>query len=481
VQYRTLGRTGLEVSAIAFGAGPVSGWMAELTADEQCAVIRRALAVGINWFDTAAGYGNGQSESGLGRAFARLGVLQGVHLATKVRYPETRLDDIRGYTRESVTASLERLGVRRVTLLQLHNAVTLRRGDEPASLTPADVLGAGGVVEAFRVLQREGVVGFLGLTGTGQPAAMREVVVSGAFDTIQVPFNALNPSAGGPMPADFAETDYGNIIADCTAQRMGVFAIRVFAGGALLGTPPSAHTLKTPFFPLALYERDRRRAAALADLLPGADMKATAVRFALADARVSSAIIGFRSAVQVDEAVAALDRPALPEPLLEAVRRGIPSPGVNPVFMREAIELAHAAVARGGGPFGTVVVLDGQVIGRGWNQVTLCHDPTAHAEILAIRDACARRGTFRLEGAQMYSSCEPCPMCLGAILWAGITELCYGADRTDAAAAGFADDDFDAEVARAPALQRVTVRRLMRDEARTVFAAWLASPGRVPY
>lgn len=249
VEYRTLGKTGIRVSAVAFGAGPVSGWMDELAPDERCAVIRRALDVGINWFDTAAGYGDGRSEASLGRAFARVGMPDGVHVATKVRFPEDRLVDFRGYARESVEGSPHRLGMRRVTLLQLHNSITARRGDEPTSLTPTDVLGRGGVLEAFRELQAAGHVEHLGLTGIGQPGAMREVVRSGAFATIQVPYNLLNPSAGCPTSADYPQTDYGNIMADCAEQRMGVFAIRIFAGGALAGRPPSAHTHRTPFSP----------------------------------------------------------------------------------------------------------------------------------------------------------------------------------------------------------------------------------------
>ena len=197
MEYRTLGRTGIRVSAIAFGAGPVSGWMDGLSPDAQCAVIQRALDLGINWFDTAVGYGNGQSEAGLGR-----------------------------------------LGMRRVTLLQLHNS-------------------------------------------------------------------------------------YGNIMADCAAQRMGVFAIRVFAGGALLGAPPSAHTLKTPFFPLALYERDARRTGALAALLPaGLSMQAAALRFALAHPHATSALAGFRTPAEVDQAVSALFSPPLPDGLLAAIGGG---------------------------------------------------------------------------------------------------------------------------------------------------------------
>jgi aryl-alcohol dehydrogenase-like predicted oxidoreductase len=322
MEYRTLGKTGLRVSAIAFGAGPVSGWMAELSADEQCAVIRQALDVGINWFDTAANYGNGQSEASLGRALARLGMPDGVHVATKVRYTDDGLSDIRGYTRESVKASLGRLGVRRVTLLQLHNSITMRRGDAPTSITSEDILGPGGVLAAFCELQAEGRAEHLGLTGIGQPAAMRTVVRSGAFATIQVPYNLLNPSAGHPVSADYPQTDYGHIIADCAAQRMGVFAIRVFAGGALTGRPPSVHTHRTPFFPLALYERDQRRATRMAALLgPTRNLTAAALRFVLDHTNIAAAIIGFRDPGEIDEAARWLASGPLPSQLHAALRQ----------------------------------------------------------------------------------------------------------------------------------------------------------------
>src|SRR5207248_6366975 len=136
-----------------------------------------------------------------------------------------------------------------------------------------------------------GLVSHLGLTGTGHPEAMRQVIRSGEFDTLQVPFNVLNPTAGAPGPPPDGETDYGNVVADCAAVGMGVFAIRVFAGGALLGQPPGPHTLKTPYFPLAVYQRDSERAGRLrAGGLPPAEL---AVRFALSHPAVSSAIIGF--------------------------------------------------------------------------------------------------------------------------------------------------------------------------------------------
>jgi aryl-alcohol dehydrogenase-like predicted oxidoreductase len=295
---RALGRTGLKVSAVAFGAGPVSGLMTGTDHDAQRATVGRAIEVGINWFDTAPGYGNGASETNLGRALAELGAAETVHIATKVRVPPEALDNPGEHVRRSVEESLTRLRVPRVTLLQLHNGMTLNRGDEPAAITPADVLRA---AEAMAKVRDAGLVQHIGLTGTGHPDAMRAVVCSGAFDTMQVPFNALNPSAGSPDPIE-GETDYGNIIRHCAEMNMGVFAIRVFAGGALLDQVPSAHTLKTPYFPVALYERDVERAKALRARIAGRFTPTElAVRFALSHPAVTSAIIGFGSPAHVDE------------------------------------------------------------------------------------------------------------------------------------------------------------------------------------
>jgi L-galactose dehydrogenase/L-glyceraldehyde 3-phosphate reductase len=302
MKYRRLGSTGLDVSALALGAGPVP---ATMTADEpgaQVAVVARAIEGGINWFDTAAGYGQGKSEAALGAALRKLGAADRVHIATKVRLADDHLGAIAPAIRASVETSLSRLGVSRVTLLQLHNSITERRRDEPTSLTPADVLDQ--VLPAFEQLRRDGVVRHIGLTGIGQAEALRAVIRSGRFETLQIPYNLLNPSAGRAMPPSFAETDYGNVIADCAEMQMGVFAIRVLAGGAMAGHPPSAHTLKTPFFPLALYERDRKRAEKLVELLPrGMSAPEGAIRFALSHESIASAIVGFSTPEQVDQAI----------------------------------------------------------------------------------------------------------------------------------------------------------------------------------
>lgn len=308
VEKRILGRTGLAVSAIAFGAGPISTLMVGEESERQRNVVRHAVERGINWFDTAATYGGGKSEESLGRIFAAEPDLAArVHVATKVRLTADDLTDIRGAVRRSLEASLRRLGLSRVALLQLHNSITRERGDEPTSVTPADVLRTGGVADAFDELRREGLLAHVGLTGIGRPESLAEVVRTGRFDTIQTPYHLLNPSAGCDAAADFAETNFGNIIAACHAMRMGVFVIRVLAGGALADNAPSPHTLKTPFFPLELYERDRRRAAELRERLPaGTSLPREAIRFALAHPHVDAAIVGLGSVAQIDEAIDAL-------------------------------------------------------------------------------------------------------------------------------------------------------------------------------
>lgn len=296
MRYRRLGRTGINVSAIAFGAGPVSGLMTGADFDAQLDTVAAALEAGINWFDTAPGYGSGTSETNLGRVLEELRADDSIHVATKVRVPADVVN-VAVFVHRSIEESLVRLRRSNVSLVQLHNGLTHRAGDEPASLSGDDVLRNGGVADALDKLRDAGLVRLIGLTGTGHAEALRAVVRSDRFDSLQVPFNRLNPSAGSFDPPSAGDPDYGNIIADCVARRMGVFAIRVFAGGALLGQPPSAHTLKTPYFPIAQYERDAARAEELRDGGPN-----EAIRFALDHPGVSSALIGFGSPDQVASA-----------------------------------------------------------------------------------------------------------------------------------------------------------------------------------
>lgn len=319
---RPLGSTGIHVAPIAFGAGPISQLLVGDERSQQCATIDKAIELGVRWFDTAATYGEGRSEENLGRSLETLAAQDKVQIATKVRIMPPDLGRIGAVARASVAASLHRLRLERITLLQVHNSITATAGDEPTSLSPAHILAPGGLLETLDDLRREGLVEHLGLTGIGQPAALREVIDSGRFATIQTPYHLLNPSAGSDAPPGFAETDYGNIIASCQRQGMGVFVIRVLAGGALAGKPPSPHTFKTPFFPLDLFERDRTRAEQLAAILPpGMSREEAAVRFAITHPQVTSAIVGFASPQEVEQVVGFAYRGPLEGELAERLLR----------------------------------------------------------------------------------------------------------------------------------------------------------------
>ncbi|MFO1024863.1 MAG: nucleoside deaminase [Acetobacteraceae bacterium] len=151
-------------------------------------------------------------------------------------------------------------------------------------------------------------------------------------------------------------------------------------------------------------------------------------------------------------------------------------------FMRRAIALSLEMMRSGrGGPFGAVIVKDGQIIAEGCNQVTSLNDPTAHGEVVAIRAACQALRTFDLTGAEIYSSCEPCPMCLGAIYWARIGKLYFANDRHDAAKIGFLDDFLYHEIPLPPEKRAIPTVRLLREEGWAAFEEWMRKPDKIEY
>jgi tRNA(Arg) A34 adenosine deaminase TadA len=155
---------------------------------------------------------------------------------------------------------------------------------------------------------------------------------------------------------------------------------------------------------------------------------------------------------------------------------------MTPSFLRDAIRLSIEKMEAGeGGPFGAVVVRDGEIVGRGWNRVTSTNDPTAHAEIVAIRDACARLNTFSLAGCEIHTSCEPCPMCLAAIYWARLDRIFYAATCEDATLAGFDDRPFYRELTLPPGSRSIPMIQDLREEACEAFKAWMRKGDRVPY
>lgn len=155
---------------------------------------------------------------------------------------------------------------------------------------------------------------------------------------------------------------------------------------------------------------------------------------------------------------------------------------MSDIFMKRAIELSREHMAHGeGGPFGAVVVKEGRVIGEGWNQVISRNDPTAHAEVEAIRQACQRVGSFDLSGAEIYTSCEPCPMCLAAIYWARIERIYYANTRLDAARIQFDDNDIYEEIPKPIHERKIPMQQVLRDEAQAVFCEWENKKDKVRY
>ena len=154
---------------------------------------------------------------------------------------------------------------------------------------------------------------------------------------------------------------------------------------------------------------------------------------------------------------------------------------MNPTFMRQAIRLAVENIKHSGGPFGAVIVKDGKVIATGVNRVTANNDPTAHAEVTAIRAACKALGTFSLQGCDIYSSCEPCPMCLSAAYWAHIDKIYYAADRYDAAKVGFDDEFIYKELSLPISARRLGLEQIMPEDGLVPFVKWSENNEKIHY
>lgn len=151
------------------------------------------------------------------------------------------------------------------------------------------------------------------------------------------------------------------------------------------------------------------------------------------------------------------------------------------LFMMRAIELSRKNIEHGGGPFGAVIVKDGKIIGEGYNKVTATNDPTAHAEVEAIREACKNISHFDLNGAEIYTSCEPCPMCLSAIYWARLSKIYFANTKKDAAAIEFDDDFIYSEIPKQANDRKIVMQQMMHTEALEVFKAWEKSATKIKY
>lgn len=322
MEQRDLGRTGLAVSALGFGAGNIGGLMVRGEPADQRRAVARAIDAGITYFDTAPQYGDGRSEENLGRAIRDLGAWQRVVVGTKVRLTaEDRRDPVRA-VRASVEASLRRLGRDAVDLIQLHNPIAAE-GDTGSRIGTDEAAGA--IAEGLRSVVAAGLAGHFGLTGLGETAAIHAVATSGpGFETVQAYFNPINPSAGYAGRTGGGQ-DFGGLIDAAATAGLGVIAIRVVAAGALTGTrdrPAIAGDPSTPLTAGGAYDRDLDRAGRLLPIAAEAGLESPielALRFVLAQPGVSTALIGYSDLDQLEAALRWADRGPLPPDVIARI------------------------------------------------------------------------------------------------------------------------------------------------------------------
>jgi aryl-alcohol dehydrogenase-like predicted oxidoreductase len=307
MEQRALGRTGLSVSALGFGCGNVGGLMIRGSRADRERAVARAVELGINYFDTAPSYGDGESEWNLGAALRA--VRAPVVVGTKFRLEPGDLADAGRAIPQALEASLRRLGRASVDLFQLHNPVG-------ASPTAAQVLDV--VVPALERLREQGKVRFYGFTAIGDTDALHRVVESGRLHTAQVFYNLLNPSPGGPLPPGVPAQDYRRLLDRTQARGMGAIVVRVLAGGALSGAE-TRHPIAVPTVePIGTgpdYRSDVRRAQGLQPLVDAGyagDLVEAALRFPLGHAGVSTVLLGYSSLDHLEAAAAAIARGPLP-------------------------------------------------------------------------------------------------------------------------------------------------------------------------
>jgi aryl-alcohol dehydrogenase-like predicted oxidoreductase len=318
MEMHVFGRTGMQLSVLGFGCGAVGGLMVRGDPRDQERAVARAIEAGVNYFDTAVQYGNGESEKNLGRVLQKLNPANAA-VGTKVRLPSGDFGRIAEAVTKSLDGSLARLRLDRVDIFHLHNAITESGGWE--ALSVRQVLTE--VVPAFERLRKQGKTRFLGLTAVGETAALHQVIDARVFDSAQVVYNMLNPSAAVGLPANYPAQDYGRLFDHTKAAGVGVVGIRVLAGGALSGLPerhPIASAPPEPIGSAMSYDADIARARRLMPLVAegfAATLTEAATRFALSHPAMGTILVGMATPEQFEGALAAVQKGPLPPAALE--------------------------------------------------------------------------------------------------------------------------------------------------------------------
>lgn len=314
MNYRMLGSTDLKVSELGFGCGAVGGLMVRGEPAEMTRVVARAIEAGVTYFDTAQMYGDGISETNLGRVLGELKA--DVVVGTKIRLNAAEMDDIPSAVVTAVETSLRRLQMESVDLMQLHNTIMPQRQAARGWVGVDDLPP---VIETFQRLREQGKVRYWGINGLGDSEALLQAVATTEAHTIQVCYNLLNPSAAVPVPADFPYQDYAQLIDRAAERGMGVIAIRVLAGGALSGMDarhPVAAASVAPIATGSSYQEDVAQAQRFQFLVKQGVVESlveAAIRFAISNPHVSTAMVGISNMEQLEQAIAAVNRGPLPE------------------------------------------------------------------------------------------------------------------------------------------------------------------------
>jgi len=321
METRVFGRSGMRLSLLGFGCGAVGGLMVRGDPADQERTVARALAAGVNYFDTAVQYGNGESEKNLGRVLQKLKPSD-IAVGTKVRLPSAEFGRIAAAVTQSLEGSLARLHRDHVDIFHLHNAITETGGGEVLSVRQA----LDEVVPAFERLRAAGKTRFLGLTAVGETAALQKVIDARVFDSAQVVYNMLNPSAAEALPPNYPAQDYGKLFDHTQAAGVGVVGIRVLAGGALSASDWRHAIASPPPEPIGssfTYEADVARARHLLPLVTegfATSLTEAATRYALAHPAMGTILVGIATPQQFEDALAAVEKGPLPAAALERLK-----------------------------------------------------------------------------------------------------------------------------------------------------------------
>jgi aryl-alcohol dehydrogenase-like predicted oxidoreductase len=318
METRIFGRSGLRLSILGFGCGAVGGLMVRGSAADQDKAIGMALDAGINYFDTAVQYGNGVSETNLGRI---LGARKpaGIAVGTKVRVPSANFGAIAKTISDSMDGSLRRLQLDHVDIFHLHNPITLSGGGE--SLSVAQVRDQ--VVPAFETLRRAGKTRFLGITAVGDTAALHQVIDAELIDSAQVSYNMLNASAAKALPPNYPAQDYGRLFDHTQKAGVGVVGIRVLAAGSLSGVAERHPTASPPPEPIGSahsYQMDLERGRRLMPLVTegfASSLAEAATRFAITHPAMGAILVGMATIEEFQASLAAVLKGPLPPAALD--------------------------------------------------------------------------------------------------------------------------------------------------------------------